>query len=85
MIERYKDEMISQPNYKWHANEAQRPFKLAHAARLNDVNNRWWRNFFIGAILTGPLFVFPFARSFMRYNSGVPFWNRPKFVFAAKE
>ncbi|KRX01255.1 hypothetical protein PPERSA_07294 [Pseudocohnilembus persalinus] len=83
-IENYKDELISQPYYKWHANEAQRPLKLEHGQKLNTNYSHWFRNLLIGFVITGPLLIFPFGRTFHRYNSGVPFWNRPKFAFAAK-
>jgi len=63
-------------------NENLRTTKIKHGENLNKVARVWWWNFALGALITGPLLVFPMRRLFLRYNSGVPFYFRPKYIFA---
>jgi hypothetical protein len=53
-------------------NESLREAKIQHGKDLNTTKMLWWRNFAIGALISGPLFVFPLSRVLTRRLSGVP-------------
>ncbi len=57
-------------------NESFRKTKLIHGKTVNQVDTKWWLNFTIGLIVTGPLFIIPFGRYFWRMSTGVPLWYR---------
>ena len=79
-INKLEESFMSQSWSKLYMNEALRTKKLEDVEKLNYVKKNWWINFCTGAIITGVI-VFPVARLFHRYSSGVPHYFRPKMYF----
>ncbi len=47
-------------------NESLRKVKIDYSYTANKVRVEWWKNFCLGLIITGPVFVIPFGRYFWR-------------------
>ena len=55
-------------------NEAHRNIKMEYAEKLNKERLYFWRNFFVGLMITGPLFIVPFGLIFKRMSTGLPYF-----------
>ncbi|EGR27095.1 hypothetical protein IMG5_202120 [Ichthyophthirius multifiliis] len=85
IIRKTEENFLKQPFYKYYMNEAHRTIKMEFAEKLNENRLHFWRNFFVGLLVTGPIFVIPYGLIFKRMSTGVPFYFVPKYVFAPKQ